>query len=79
MAEENYRKTIKITIEHYGVDHFELAITYLNLGNVFSDQGKLELAEENYRKALKLQIGHYGEDHFQLATTYMNLGAVFWK
>ena len=77
MAEEYYKKALKLQIEHYGVDHFELANTYMNLGNVFSKYKKIDLAEENYTKALKLKIEHYGVDHFELANTYLNLGNVF--
>ncbi len=35
-------KCLNIQKAHYGDNNFNLANTYLNIGNVYSDQGNLE-------------------------------------
>jgi hypothetical protein len=35
-------KSLKISKAHYGDNNFNLASTYENIGNVYSDQGNLE-------------------------------------
>ena len=66
-------------MKHYGDEnHFSLAATYGNIGNVYEDQGKLEEALHHYNKSLQIKIKHYGdENHFSLADTYHNIGNVY--
>jgi tetratricopeptide (TPR) repeat protein len=62
---------------HYGDNNFNLASTYNNIGNVYSDQGNLELALEMYMKSLNIKKAHYGDNNFNLASTYDNIGTIY--
>ena len=47
------------------------------MGNVYQDQGKLDLALEYYAKALEISIAAVGEQHSDVGTTYNNMAAVY--
>jgi tetratricopeptide (TPR) repeat protein len=53
-----------------------LATTYNNIGLVYDDQGKLELALEMYLKCLNIDRAYYGNNNFNLAGTYSNIGEI---
>jgi tetratricopeptide (TPR) repeat protein len=62
---------------HYSENNFNLAIAYLNIGNVYYDQGNLEKALEMYMKCLNIKKDHYGENNFSLANIYNNIGEAY--
>ncbi len=70
-------KCLNIMKAHYGDNNFNLASTYNNIGNVYSDQGNLELALEMYMKSLNIKKAHYGDNNFNLASTYDNIGTIY--
>lgn len=45
-----------------------------NLGNIYSEQEKLDLAEQHYLKAIHIQNNINGEDNLNAVTSYGNLG-----
>lgn len=58
---------MQIQQKAYGEDHPGIATELGNLGLIYYDQGKLELAEQNYLKAIQIQKNAFGEDHPGLA------------
>ncbi len=70
-------KCLNIKKAHYGENDFYLAHTYNNIGNVYSDQGRLDQALEMYMKSLNIMKTHYGENNFNLASTYNSIGIVY--
>ena len=58
------------------INHTKKYITFQligNLGNIYSDQGKLAEAEVQYLRAIELTEKAYGKDHPSLAN---NIGMV---
>ncbi len=62
---------------HYGDDNFNLAGTYNNIGEVYTEQGKLGQALDMFTKCLDLEKVHYGDNDFNLANTYEKIGGIF--
>jgi tetratricopeptide (TPR) repeat protein len=72
-----FMKCLNIEKAHYGENNFNLATTYGNIGNVYNDQGRLDLALEMYMKCLNIMKMHYGDNNFNLATAYNNIATVY--
>ncbi len=70
-------KCLNIQKAHYGDNNFNLAITYYNIGNVYSNQSKLDEALEMYVKCLNIMKAHYGDNNFNLAGVYNNIGLLY--
>ena len=60
-----------------GADHPELAGTFLNLGNVYVSQGRLDAAEPYYKRALALREKALAADDIELAAPCYNLGCLY--
>ncbi len=53
-AEKFYLDELKSRREILGDDHMQLALTHINLGDLYSDKNKKEQAEEQYNMALRI-------------------------
>jgi tetratricopeptide (TPR) repeat protein len=62
---------------YYDENNFKLANIYSSIGQVYTDQGKLDEALEILTKCLNIMKNHYGENNFNLATVYNNIAAIF--
>ncbi|CAG8024249.1 unnamed protein product [Penicillium nalgiovense] len=60
-----------------GPNHTSTLVTVNNLGNLFSDQGKLKEAEEMYQRALVGQEEALGPNHTSTLDTVNNLGVLY--
>lgn len=57
-----------------GPDHTSTLDTVCNLGNLYSDQGKLKQAEEMYHRVLRGREKAFGPDHSFTLSIFHNLG-----
>ena len=62
--------------QHFGEDHFEVAVTLTNLGNAYGDLGDPGTTKDLLERALKIEEKHFGEDHFEVAS--LRLGQRLW-
>ncbi|CAH3158308.1 unnamed protein product, partial [Porites evermanni] len=69
-----FRKSLVMRKEIYGEHHGDVATSYNNLGNVYSDLGQHNQAKECHEKSLAIRKEIYGEHHGDVATSYNNLG-----
>lgn len=76
-AIENYKTCLQLQSDYYIEENIQMASTYLNIGAVYGNLGKLDDALENYNKCLNLQISKYGPNNPELASTYLNIGVVY--
>ena len=60
---EYYEWALKIRKEQLGANHVDVATSYNNLCNVYSDKGDLEKAKEYYEWALEIQKEQLGANH----------------
>ena len=78
-AKEYYEWALELEKEQLGTNHVDVAASYNNLGNVYSDTGDLEKAKEYYEWALEIQKEQLGANHVDVAASYNNLGNVYSK
>ena len=71
-ASEIYKATYGTHVHHYKV-----ALTYDNLGTVYSHLGQYNEANEYYEKALIIRKKNFGNEHRDVAASYNNLGSVY--
>lgn len=64
---------MKVFERVYGKNHYELAVTFNNLGAIAQARGKLARAERYYRRALRLKETLLGRTHSDTAMTLHNL------
>ena len=57
--------------------HPDVAMSYNNIGSVYSDQGDYSKAMEYYQKALEIYKKLVGLNHPEVATSYSNIGSVY--
>ena len=57
------RKALETQLKLYGEEHGDVIIAYSNLGAIFYEQDKLNLAEEYGCKALSLSTKIKGKEH----------------
>ncbi|WP_264706655.1 tetratricopeptide repeat protein [Wolbachia endosymbiont (group B) of Archips podanus] len=74
---ELLERALPILEKHYGVEHFEVAKTLINLSIPYGALGDYEEAKELLERALPIFERHYGEDHFYVALVLANLGVVY--
>ncbi|BET35984.1 MULTISPECIES: tetratricopeptide repeat protein [Wolbachia] len=74
---ELLERTLPILKNHYGEDHFEVAITLVNLSISYIALGDYERAKELLERALPILENYYGEDHFQVAIAKTNQGITY--
>ena len=60
-----------------GKESFDCADTLNNIGNVYYDQNKLNLALEYYNRALSIKEKVKGKESFDCADTLHNIGYVY--
>ena len=76
-AKEYHEWALKIRKEQLGSNHVDVARSYNNLGNVYSDKGDLEKAKEYHEWALEIKKEQLGANHVDVAASYNNLGTVY--
>ena len=62
--------------QHFGEDHFEVAITLFSLGNAFGKLGDHNMKKNLLERALEIEEQHYGRDHLEVAETLFFLALV---
>ena len=72
-----HEEASKIYKAIYGKDHYKVAQTFDNLGNVYRHLGQYHEAKEYYEKALIIRKKTLGEEHANVAASYNNLGIVY--
>jgi len=60
-----------------GLDHLSTLRTINNLGNLYSDQGRLNEAEKMYERALSGYEKALGPEHTSTLDTVNNLGTLY--
>ena len=60
-----------------GKDHPDTALSYNNIGSIYSDMGDYPKALEFYTKALSIREKVLGKDHPDTANSYNNIGNVY--
>ncbi|MBC8000201.1 MAG: tetratricopeptide repeat protein [Leptolyngbya sp.] len=73
LAEESYAQAMKLKVELFGEDHFEIAPCYQNLAAVHSARVQYDKAEPLYRRAIAIKEKEYGNDSPELLTPLKNL------
>ena len=53
------------------------AVSYNNIGSIYSSQGDYTQALKYYEKALKIWLDIFGENHHEVATNYNNVGYAY--
>ena len=66
-------RALKIKEQHFGEDHFEVAITLVNLGNANGELGDHKKKKDLLERALEIEEKHFGEEHFEVGITLYNL------
>ena len=60
-------------------DSIDIAISYNNIGLVYSDKGDYDKALEFLNKAMTIRKAKLGEEHTDVATSYNNIGVVYYN
>ncbi|MEP1790275.1 CHAT domain-containing tetratricopeptide repeat protein [Reichenbachiella sp.] len=69
-------KALAILNEHKG-DPYDLSKVYANIGRLYTEEGKYDLALENLLLALSIMEGNIQSDDAQLAIVYNNIGNIY--
>ena len=72
-----HKEACEIYKATYGTHHYEVALTYNNLGIVYGHLGQYNEAKEYYEKALIIRKKIFGKEHRDVAASYNNLGNVY--
>ena len=75
-ALEVYNRLIELE-ESYGKEHPDTAMSYNNIGIVYSDRSDYDKALEYYKLALEIQEKVLGKEHPDTARSYGNIGLVY--
>ena len=76
-AESTYVEAIEVARRVAGDDHPMIALCRENLGNVYFQQGKLDLTARNLEIVLAMRRRALGDDSEPVARTLTNMGAVY--
>ena len=68
-----YQQSLKIRLAIFGETHPDVALSYNNIGSVYSSQGDYVKALEMYQRSLKIYLAIFGETHPNVATIYSNI------
>ena len=68
-----FKKSLKIKMKKFGIDHPCLISSYLLLGEAYETRYKTEKASDYYTKAADLSISIHGEKHVETARCYVCL------
>jgi tetratricopeptide (TPR) repeat protein len=77
LALEFYKKALTIREKSLGVDHLDTALSYNNIGSVYSEIGKYEMALKFLQKALAIREKSLGLEHTDTAKSYDNIGNAY--
>lgn len=79
LAEKLYQEAIDVQEKYLGVEHTETAMSYTNLGGLYSEIGDFENEERCYLKAFDIRKKLFGEMHPEIANSYHNVASLFLK
>ncbi|MFP3027986.1 MAG: tetratricopeptide repeat protein [Wolbachia sp.] len=74
---ELLERTLPILKNHYGEDHFEVAITLVNLSISYVALNDYQRAKKLLERALPVLKKHYREDHFEVARALVSLNVTY--
>jgi len=63
----------------FGYEHPSVATSLMNIGNVYCEQCKYEIALVEYHKSLDIKIQIYGQDHPDVVMAHNNIAVVYRK
>ena len=69
----------KLKKEQLGPNHVDVALSYNNIGLVYSKKGDLDQALDNYQRAQEIKEKQQGPNHVDVADSYNNIGEVYSK
>ena len=72
-----FNLALNSTFAKHGEQHPYVALSYNNIGGVYSSQGNYSQALEYCHKALEIWLAVFGEQHPNVALSYNNIGAVY--
>ncbi|WP_025744127.1 CHAT domain-containing protein, partial [Aquimarina pacifica] len=75
-AQQFYKKTLDLRLKVFGIDHYMIARTYMNIGTVYQKLD-LEKSISYYNEALRIYTKAFGKNYSSSARIYDNLGTVF--
>lgn len=78
-SEAVYLRQIKLAEELYSTKHPDIAVSYNNIGWVYTEQCDYDKALEYYDKALAIYKKNLGPKHPDIATSYNNIGVVYYE
>ncbi len=77
LAMKHYREALRLEEKASETENPDIAITLVQIGNIFVQKGEHEQAKQIYKKALDLEIRALGPEHPNVAVSLNNLGAVY--
>ncbi len=72
-----WENCLEISRRAFGDNHPDTAISYNNIGSIYSSLGNYNSALEYYTKTLAIQKRIFGEDHPDTAMSYNNIGSIY--
>lgn len=76
-AKSLLEEILNLQERHYGKDHYEIAFTLRNLGNVYDVLGNAKQEKELFERSLKIQETTFGKNHPEVANTLNDLGKAY--
>ena len=73
----NTTVNLSIRLNTLGENHPDVASSYNNIGEVYTNKHELDKALEYYNKSLSIKINTFGENHINSAIGYANLGELY--
>ena len=71
------QKALALQKSFFGESHPELALNYINVGEVYFHQKEFQQAMEYYQKALDILQAVYGEEHPYIGIIYKGMGELY--
>jgi len=78
-AEEFFLKALKIRLNLFGENHYDVGDSLNNLGLLYQNMGNLNLhkAEDFFMRSLRIRYNLFGENHSDVASSLDNLGTLY--
>ncbi|AXT51625.1 CHAT domain-containing protein [Aquimarina sp. BL5] len=79
IALDYYNKAFRLRSENLTKDHLDFAISYFNLGTVYTNKGLYKEALEYFEKALEIRRKTSIEETIEISEIYRQIGNVFYE
>ena len=76
-ALEYFEKSLSIQLKNLGENHYEVAKSYTNIGQVWLLKRNYDRALEYNEKSLTIRLKTLGDNHASVAASYNNIGLVW--